>query len=134
MMCRCMCSLCSRIFTTTKTSWTCRELVSENHLTYNYKSADRTDASSKVADTPTASGSLISTAASVAVAAGRRAAAATLTSQQPATAPSPDTDGPRKEVRCVEGYEKNLYVGRSDGVVEWWVLDSTAPNTTVCIW
>lgn len=31
----------------------------------------------------------------------------------------------------MEGYEKNLYVGRSDGVVEWWVLDGTAPNTTV---
>ena len=25
-------------------------------------------------------------------------------------------------VRCVEGYGENLYVGRSDGVVEWWAL------------
>lgn len=32
----------------------------------------------------------------------------------------------------MEGYEKNLYVGRSDGVVEWWVLDGTAPSATVC--
>jgi hypothetical protein len=95
------------------------------------KAPDRTDASPKVADTPATSGSLISTAASVAVAAGRRAAAVTGTSQQPTTAQTPDNEGPRKEVKCVEGYEKNLYVGRSDGVVEWWVLDGTASNTTV---
>lgn len=26
-------------------------------------------------------------------------------------------------MRCVEGYGQNLYVGGSDGVVEWWVCD-----------
>lgn len=31
--------------------------------------------------------------------------------------------GGQAEVRCVEGYGQNLYVGGSDGVVEWWVCD-----------
>lgn len=104
------------------------------NFTQAKQDTDCTDASTRVADTPTASGSLLSTATSVAAAAGRRAAAATFPSQQPEAAHSPDNDGPRKEVRCVEGYEKNMYVGRSDGIVEWWVLDATNPKATVSLY
>lgn len=35
------------------------------------------------------------------------------------------------EVRCVEGYGANLYVGRSDGVVEWWVCDGAVAGDQV---
>lgn len=75
--------------------------------------------------------SLLSTAASVAATAGRRAAAVTASAQSSSKLRSPGNDGPRKEVRCVEGYEKNLYIGRSDGEIEWWVLDGTSTSATV---
>ena len=34
-------------------------------------------------------------------------------------------------MRCVEGYGPNLYVGGSDGVVEWWVCDGDTGGTQV---
>lgn len=37
----------------------------------------------------------------------------------------------RTEVRCVEGFGNNLYVGGSDGVVEWWVYDGSAGTSEV---
>ncbi|TXT15581.1 hypothetical protein VHUM_00084 [Vanrija humicola] len=43
-----------------------------------------------------------------------------------AGASTPPKDAQRTEVRCVEGYASNLYVGGSDGAVEWWVYDGTA--------
>lgn len=30
-----------------------------------------------------------------------------------------------REIRCVEGYGYNLYVGASDGTVEWWVCEGS---------
>jgi hypothetical protein len=77
---------------------------------------------------PPATGSLLSSAASVAAAAGRRATSAASPSK--ATAASSD-DGPRTEINCVEGYDKNIYIGRSDGIVEWWVIDGNAGDTKV---
>jgi hypothetical protein len=81
--------------------------------------------------------SLFASATSIAAAAGRRAAAAAgaspilASTAQIAAAPSFDRspasnrdEAGRREVRCVEGYGQNLYIGRSDGVVEWWVCDA----------
>lgn len=34
-------------------------------------------------------------------------------------------------MRCVEGYGNNLYVGGSDGAVEWWVYDGAAGTSEV---
>ncbi len=43
-----------------------------------------------------------------------------------------DTEVPeRTEVRCVEGFGANLYVGGSDGVIEWWVYDGSAGPSEV---
>jgi len=36
------------------------------------------------------------------------------------------------EVRCVEGYGSNLYVGGSDGVVQWWVCGGLSSGNEVC--
>ncbi|KAL1413618.1 hypothetical protein Q8F55_001393 [Vanrija albida] len=41
-------------------------------------------------------------------------------------ASTPPKEAQRTEVRCVEGYANNLYVGGSDGAVEWWVYDGAA--------
>lgn len=35
------------------------------------------------------------------------------------------------EVRCVEGYANNMYVGGSDGVIEWWIYDGNAGTSEV---
>ncbi|ORY34108.1 hypothetical protein BCR39DRAFT_518520 [Naematelia encephala] len=95
--------------------------------------------------TPSSS-SIFSSAASVAAAAGRRAAAVASAAASPQPqgtstfrdTPSPDRAGQAQrneaganldlEVRCVDGYGPNLYIGRSDGVVEWWVCDGS-PTT-----
>lgn len=67
----------------------------------------------------------------MAAAAGRRAAAVAASagpSSQLRLVPS-DTLPQRRdgtEVRCVEGYGVNLYVGGSDGVVEWWVNEKVS--------
>ena len=91
--------------------------------------------------------SIFSSATSIAAAAGRRAAAVA-SAAAPAAAQSaglrgtasPDrTQAERRiagndqkiEVRCVEGYGDNLYVGRSDGVVEWWYCDPAAGASKV---
>jgi hypothetical protein len=86
-----------------------------------------------------ASSSIFASASSIAAAAGRRAVAAA-SAASPVGSPaagrtaSPDrsaarsdlTSGdPKVSVMCVEGYGDNLYVGRSDGVVEWWVCDGS---------
>ncbi|KAK8864291.1 hypothetical protein IAR55_001537 [Kwoniella newhampshirensis] len=86
-----------------------------------------------------ASPSLFSSASSIAAAAGRRAAAVASAAASPSsqhsarvnTSLSPDRSGGAeviqgKEVRCVEGYGPNMYVGGSDGVIEWWVCDGQA--------
>lgn len=108
--------------------------------------------SSTASPVPPASGgpaSLFSSATSIAAAAGRRAAAvasaaaspqssagpsvgglgsspdrarAALAQGQGQLGPSVQADQP-KEVRCAEGYGTNLYVGGSDGAVEWWTCD-----------
>jgi hypothetical protein len=31
----------------------------------------------------------------------------------------------------VEGYDKNVYIGRSDGIVEWWVIDGNSGDEKV---
>lgn len=43
-----------------------------------------------------------------------------------------ETPPERTEVRCVEGFGNNLYVGGSDGVIEWWVYDGSAGPSEVC--
>nr|XP_018263192.1 uncharacterized protein I303_04685 [Kwoniella dejecticola CBS 10117]OBR85350.1 hypothetical protein I303_04685 [Kwoniella dejecticola CBS 10117] len=58
-------------------------------------------------------------ATSIASAATRRAAAAGLTS-------SPSSSSLSKEIRCVDGYGENLYVGNSDGTVEWWICEAAS--------
>ena len=80
---------------------------------------------------PAASGSLLSSAASLAAAAGRRATSTASPASSPAKNTAANDDGPRKEVNCVEGYDKNVYIGRSDGVVEWWVLDGNSGDDKV---
>lgn len=48
------------------------------------------------------------------------------------TGPTPGTPpDERTEVRCVEGFGNNLYVGGSDGVLEWWVYDGSAGPSEV---
>jgi hypothetical protein len=34
-------------------------------------------------------------------------------------------------VRSVEGYSNNLYVGSTDGQVEWWIYDGSAGTSDV---
>jgi len=87
---------------------------------------------------PTPAALLFSSATSIAAAAGRRAAAVASAAASPSSASSPQLNrslspGPERvgtsappgerQVRCVEGYGNNLYIGGSDGVVEWWVCD-----------
>ena len=31
----------------------------------------------------------------------------------------------------MEGYDKNVYIGRSDGIVEWWVIDGNSGDDKV---
>ncbi|KLT38373.1 hypothetical protein CC85DRAFT_289576 [Cutaneotrichosporon oleaginosum] len=85
-------------------------------------------------------GSLFSSVAGFAAGVGARAGIASPPQGQgsgspgsPGASTSPrrgsgsDTEAPeRPEVRCVEGFGANLYVGGSDGVVEWWVYDGSA--------
>ncbi|EIW70778.1 hypothetical protein TREMEDRAFT_68217 [Tremella mesenterica DSM 1558] len=54
---------------------------------------------------------------------------------------SPDRSRPESvpsdqkiEVTCVEGYGPNLYVARTDGVVEWWVCDGSAGTSQAQGW
>jgi hypothetical protein len=93
------------------------------------------------ATSPQPPSSIFNAASSIAVAAGRRAAAiASPSASAIATFPStqstdriagqPHVDG-KSEVKCVEGYGCNMYVGGSDGVVEWWVCDGVNTNTQV---
>lgn len=81
-----------------------------------------------------------SAATSLAAVTGRRAAAAGSTTgsspvRSSATRPSQSpirgegAEGTKVEVRCVEGYGQNLYIGRSDGVVEWWVIGGPVAST-----
>jgi hypothetical protein len=71
-------------------------------------------------------------AASVAAAAGRRATSVATSSPSKVTAVA--DDGPKTEINCVEGYDKNIYIGRSDGIVEWWVIDGSAEDMKVRLW
>ncbi|OXG40487.1 hypothetical protein C360_00255 [Cryptococcus neoformans Bt15] len=49
-------------------------------------------------------------------------------SQSPAR--NSNNNNEHREIRCVEGYGYNLYVGASDGTVEWWVCEGSAyPQT-----
>ncbi|WVW83780.1 hypothetical protein I302_105801 [Kwoniella bestiolae CBS 10118] len=74
--------------------------------------------------------SLFSSATSIASAATRRAAAAGLTSS-----PSdPSSSSTAKEVRCVEGYGQNLYIGNSDGTVEWWICEAASAGNGMNGW
>ncbi|WWC70320.1 uncharacterized protein I206_104270 [Kwoniella pini CBS 10737] len=77
--------------------------------------------------TSNASPSLFSSATSIASAATRRAAAAGLTS-------SPSSSSLSKEVRCVEGYGENLYIGNSDGTVEWWMCEPASAGNGMDGW
>lgn len=45
-------------------------------------------------------------------------------SQSPAR--NSNNNNEHREIRCVEGYGYNLYVGASDGTVEWWVCEGSA--------
>ncbi|WVQ83199.1 hypothetical protein IAT38_005338 [Cryptococcus sp. DSM 104549] len=84
-----------------------------------YLSSDLLDLSGP-SPSSSAGTSLFSSATSIAAAAGRRVASSS--PSRPASAQHGDPDQ-RKEVRCVEGYSQNLYIGGSDGVIEWWVCD-----------
>ncbi|BEJ17778.1 hypothetical protein CspHIS471_0700460 [Cutaneotrichosporon sp. HIS471] len=84
-------------------------------------------------------GSLFSSVAGFAAGVGARAGIASPPQGQGSVSPgSPGAPAsPRRgsgsdtEVRCVEGFGPNLYVGGSDGVVEWWVYDGSAgPSET----
>ncbi|OCF74776.1 hypothetical protein I204_05158 [Kwoniella mangroviensis CBS 8886] len=66
--------------------------------------------------------SLFSSATSIASAATRRAAAAGLTTSSSGSSSSPIA----KEIRCVEGYGQNMYIGNSDGTVEWWIGEAAS--------
>jgi hypothetical protein len=99
--------------------------------------------SPQASSSPQPPASLFQSASSIAAAAGRRAAAAASAATSPSlaqttqVAPTTQTDRPggqastSTEVRCVEGYGNNLYVGGSDGVVEWWVCDGTSGSDGV---
>ncbi|WVR07166.1 hypothetical protein IAU60_004207 [Kwoniella sp. DSM 27419] len=84
---------------------------------------------------PNASPSLYHSATSMAAAASRRAAAAA-TSTGTVTPPvqGSSTGTTSKEVRCVEGYEQNMYIGSSDGTVEWWICDGSSSSATTNGW
>ncbi|KAL7421749.1 hypothetical protein Q5752_003520 [Cryptotrichosporon argae] len=76
----------------------------------------------------TSSPSLFASATSIAAAARRAAAAVS-----PSAAPAPTfADAPApppaagSHVTAVEGYGNNLYVGGSDGAVEWWTIEPGA--------
>ena len=73
------------------------------------------------------------TAASLATSAGRKATSTASVSATTAKGPAAAEDGPRKEVNCVEGYDKNVYIGRSDGIVEWWVIDGNSGDDKVSL-
>ncbi|RSH83741.1 hypothetical protein EHS25_005356 [Saitozyma podzolica] len=90
------------------------------------------------------SSSIFSSATSIAAAAGRRAAAVASAAASPGSSSSsqfrntlsPDrargdaqNGEQQREVKCVEGYGQNLYIGGSDGVVEWWVCDGGAGSS-----
>ncbi|WRT66239.1 uncharacterized protein IL334_003192 [Kwoniella shivajii] len=80
------------------------------------------------ASTSTASPSLFSSATSIASAATRRAAAAS------ANISSPSSSSSNKEIRCVEGYGQNLYIGNSDGTVEWWTCEAASAGNGMNGW
>ncbi|OCF40481.1 hypothetical protein I317_05719 [Kwoniella heveanensis CBS 569] len=86
----------------------------------------------------TSSPSLFQSASSIAAAAGRRAAAAaSSTSNQPSSPQqqhTASTGGSAKEIRCVEGFGQNMYVGASDGTVEWWVCDGSPGASAMNGW
>ncbi|WVQ99304.1 hypothetical protein IAU59_006436 [Kwoniella sp. CBS 9459] len=85
---------------------------------------------------PIASPSLFQSASSIAAAAGRRAAAASTTTNRP-NSPQPQNvvpGGGSKEIRCVEGYGQNMYIGASDGTVEWWVCDGSPGASAMNGW
>jgi hypothetical protein len=82
---------------------------------------------------PATSGSLLGTAASLATSAGRKATSTASASASIAKGSATSEDGPRKEVNCVEGYDKNVYIGRSDGIVEWWVIDGNSGDEKVSL-
>ena len=80
---------------------------------------------------------IFSSAASAAAAAGRRAinspVQGTASTFRAPQSLSPDrgrvnAQGGQPEVNCVEGYGNNLYVGGSDGVVQWWVCDGVGTS------
>ncbi|TYJ57008.1 hypothetical protein B9479_002287 [Cryptococcus floricola] len=56
-------------------------------------------------------------------------AASSITSRvnPPPTGTQPNQE---REIRCIEGYEHNIYVGVSDGTVEWWVCEGAAHSET----
>ncbi|WWC89446.1 uncharacterized protein L201_004370 [Kwoniella dendrophila CBS 6074] len=78
----------------------------------------------------TASPSLFSSATSIASAATRRAAAAGLTSSPSSSSLSLSS----KEIKCVEGYGQNLYIGNSDGTVEWWMCEAASAGNGMDGW
>ncbi|WVF71576.1 hypothetical protein IAT40_006384 [Kwoniella sp. CBS 6097] len=90
----------------------------------------------------TSSPSLFQSATSIAAAAGRRAAAAAASNNSQPSSPQNQQNvsngvgvaGGSKEIRCVEGYGQNMYIGASDGTVEWWICDGSPGASAMNGW
>jgi hypothetical protein len=121
-----------------QTSWTYRLQVSLTFPLLRTVAAEpggpSSPPSSSIASQP-GSASIFASATSIAAAAGRRAAAAaSAAASSPSDRNIGDTlrqGGHQVELKCLEGYGDNVYVGRSDGVVEWWTCEAGANESKV---